>query len=805
MAGLIDQMRMIVGNAAECDLRSVLIRSSWKLDRALDLFFREKRDGKGAAAGAMQKTASRFFSNQGAATAARPSPPKPEPKGRSSPIGIDLTPPAGARSQVCVVPPPPPAVPCIPATLVVCPVSLLGQWAREIERFTPQGHLRVVIHHGTSRLLSARQLEGVDVVITSYGMVAHEMHRLGGAQAAADVALAAASTGRGGGAGAPGGPATKQGRKGAAAAAASAVVYGARWRRVVLDEAHAIKNTSTDTSRSCLAIEAVHRWALTGTPVQNSLKDLHSLVRFMRHQPWDEPAWWRRVIAQPFEAGDPRALPTLQALLRPLLLRRTKGMRDVDGRPIVVLPPKSEELVWLALSESERAFYDAIYSRSKATFEGFEAAGTVLNQYAVILSLLVRLRQACDHPFLVLGRRSNGPKLGDSPDDDADSSRADGAGLSSALVTRLLRRFMDSQAAQSTEEHEATTASDSDDDDGLSGDSDFEEPAAAAQSPDSHRGGVMAPADDDGAVSVLSSGDEAVSFSDSSSSDNDEDDEDFVTERAAPAQLAPIFGGADAGAAGAAASSPAATPGGGQSPRGDEGDDAAFGTPAAWAHRGDPIAEEAWPGERLFADVGIYSVPTEEVPTAAAGGKLEAEEARSSALAIMDGPASDGALWRSLWLGDVKVVVFSQFTSMLDVVQAGLRRRGTRFGRIDGSMTQPRRDAALASFRQRAGANVLLVSTKAGGQGLNVVEACVVFILDPWWNPATEQQAISRVHRIGQRRRVTVKRLLCSDTVEETLIELQRSKQQLADSALEAGATASSGKLTLDDLRRFFR
>ncbi|KAA0156988.1 hypothetical protein FNF31_05822 [Cafeteria roenbergensis] len=843
-------------------------------------------------------------------------------------------------------------------------------------------------------------------------MVAHEMHRLGGAQAAADVALAAASTGRGGGAGAPGGPATKQGRKGAAAAAASAVVYGARWRRVVLDEAHAIKNTSTDTSRSCLAIEAVHRWALTGTPVQNSLKDLHSLVRFMRHQPWDEPAWWRRVIAQPFEAGDPRALPTLQALLRPLLLRRTKGMRDVDGRPIVVLPPKSEELVWLALSESERAFYDAIYSRSKATFEGFEAAGTVLNQYAVILSLLVRLRQACDHPFLVLGRRSNGPKLGDSPDDDADSSRADGAGLSSALVTRLLRRFMDSQAAQSTgerpapgsaqdawpesgartgrvqaaaarvlaphvldmvralradgwagrecpvcldslvapvltscahllcdtclrqcfasstekrcpvcrvslpdrrdviaissgadptsklpppqraaaassgdaghnegdavaapcsatvpadaytpstklaelfrcldaverhnrrcrrrrdrllgseavpaaaavvaaaaaeeageetgspEEHEATTASDSDDDDGLSGDSDFEEPAAAAQSPDSHRGGVMAPADDDGAVSVLSSGDEAVSFSDSSSSDNDEDDEDFVTERAAPAQLAPIFGGADAGAAGAAASSPAATPGGGQSPRGDEGDDAAFGTPAAWAHRGDPIAEEAWPGERLFADVGIYSVPTEEVPTAAAGGKLEAEEARSSALAIMDGPASDGALWRSLWLGDVKVVVFSQFTSMLDVVQAGLRRRGTRFGRIDGSMTQPRRDAALASFRQRAGANVLLVSTKAGGQGLNVVEACVVFILDPWWNPATEQQAISRVHRIGQRRRVTVKRLLCSDTVEETLIELQRSKQQLADSALEAGATASSGKLTLDDLRRFFR
>ena len=274
---------------------------------------------------------------------------------------------------------------------------------------------------------------------------------------------------------------------------------------------------------------------------------------------------------------------------------------------------------------------------------------------------------------------------------------------------------------------------------------------------------------------------------------------------AAARRLAPIFGGADAGAAGAAASSPAATPGGGQSPRGDEGDDAAFGTPAAWAHRGDPIAEEAWPGERLFADVGIYSVPTEEVPTAAAGGKLEAEEARSSALAIMDGPASDGALWRSLWLGDVKVVVFSQFTSMLDVVQAGLRRRGTRFGRIDGSMTQPRRDAALASFRQRAGANVLLVSTKAGGQGLNVVEACVVFILDPWWNPATEQQAISRVHRIGQRRRVTVKRLLCSDTVEETLIELQRSKQQLADSALEAGATASSGKLTLDDLRRFFR
>ncbi|HXK23025.1 MAG TPA: DEAD/DEAH box helicase [Myxococcota bacterium] len=141
-----------------------------------------------------------------------------------------------------------------------------------------------------------------------------------------------------------------------------------------------------------------------------------------------------------------------------------------------------------------------------------------------------------------------------------------------------------------------------------------------------------------------------------------------------------------------------------------------------------------------------------------------------------------------------KALVFSQWTSLLDRVEPLLRRAALPFTRLDGSTRE--RGAVVADFQREDGPPVLLISLRAGGTGLNLTAADHVFILDPWWNPAVEDQAADRAHRIGQDRPVMVYRLVAEDTVEERVQALQRRKRELADAAL-AGA---AGALTRDDL-----
>jgi superfamily II DNA or RNA helicase len=144
-----------------------------------------------------------------------------------------------------------------------------------------------------------------------------------------------------------------------------------------------------------------------------------------------------------------------------------------------------------------------------------------------------------------------------------------------------------------------------------------------------------------------------------------------------------------------------------------------------------------------------------------------------------------------------KALVFSQWTGLLDLVEPHLVGAGIRFTRLDGSTRD--RGAVVADFQSESGPPVMLVSLKAGGTGLNLTAADHVFLLDPWWNPAVEDQAADRAHRIGQDRPVIVYRMVAKDTVEERIFALKEKKRALFDSAM-GGAQGSASPITKADL-----
>jgi superfamily II DNA or RNA helicase len=143
-----------------------------------------------------------------------------------------------------------------------------------------------------------------------------------------------------------------------------------------------------------------------------------------------------------------------------------------------------------------------------------------------------------------------------------------------------------------------------------------------------------------------------------------------------------------------------------------------------------------------------------------------------------------------------KALVFSQWTSLLDLIEPVLQQIGIPFLRLDGSTRD--RAAVVEAFQTDAGPPVMLISLKAGGTGLNLTAADHVFLCDPWWNPAVEDQAADRAHRIGQERPVMIYRLVATDTVEERILELQQRKRAIGDAAL--GDAAAAASLTREDL-----
>jgi non-specific serine/threonine protein kinase len=153
--------------------------------------------------------------------------------------------------------------------------------------------------------------------------------------------------------------------------------------------------------------------------------------------------------------------------------------------------------------------------------------------------------------------------------------------------------------------------------------------------------------------------------------------------------------------------------------------------------------------------------------------------------------------------GHHKALVFSQFTSMLHLIREALQEKGIPYLYLDGSMAAEARKKSVQQFQEDDQTRVFLISLKAGGVGLTLTAADYVYLVDPWWNPAAEQQAIDRSHRIGQVKKVFAYRMICKDTVEEKILQLQEKKRSLA-ADLVADETGFVKKLTQDDVAYLF-
>ncbi|HEX6039327.1 DEAD/DEAH box helicase, partial [Longimicrobium sp.] len=412
-------------------------------------------------------------------------------------------------------------------TLLVCPMSLVGNWQREAAKFAPA--LRVHVHHGGERLTGARlrkAVRGSDLVITTYALAARDREELGGVE----------------------------------------------WGRVVLDEAQNVKNAAARQSQAIRSFEAPRRIALTGTPVENRLAEMWSILDFLNPGLLGTARDFRSRFALPIERyRDAERAGQLKQLAGPFILRRLKTDRGI----IQDLPEKQEMKVFCNLTREQASLYQATVEDMMRRIE--ESDG--IQRRGLVLSTLLRLKQACNHPAQLLN---------------------DG----SALAGR--------------------------------------------------------------------------------------------------------------------------------------------------------------------------------------SGKLERLEE------VLD---------EVMQVGD-RALVFTQFAEMGHLLQARLQERFAReIPFLHGGTRKADRDALVARFQSPGGPSVLLLSLKAGGTGLTLTAANHVIHFDRWWNPAVEDQATDRAFRIGQRRDVQVRKLVCAGTLEERIDAVIEEKKALAGSVLGTGE-AWLTEMSTDELRR---
>ncbi|TRM66530.1 SNF2 family N-terminal domain-containing protein [Schizophyllum amplum] len=571
--------------------------------------------------------------------------------------------------------------------LVVAPTVAVMQWKNEIEAHT-EPPLRVLVWHGAAREADSAKLAAYDVVLTTYAVLESAFRKQ-----------------------------VKGFTRGNKIMKERSPVHAVHWGRIVLDEAHNIKERSTNTAKAAFELKATHRWCLSGTPLQNRVGELYSLVRFLGgdpfsfyfckrcpckslhwrfqdhktcddcgHGPMQHTCFWNNEILTPIQKhgmdgpGKP-AFKKLRILLDRMMLRRTKLQRADD----LGLPPRTVIVRRDYFSPEERELYLSLFSDAKREFNTFVDRGTVLNNYSNIFSLLTRMRQMACHPDLVLRSKTNANTF--APEEEE------------VTICRLCQDVAE-DAIQARCRHIFDRACISQ----------YLEAAAGVE--------------DEPTCPVCHV--------------------PLTIDLAAPAL---------------------------------EVNQAADGETGAEGVVGARSLKQGILG-RL--DLAKWRSST----------KIEALVEELSALRQQD--------------ATTKSIVFSQFVNFLDLVAFRLQRAGFAVCRLEGTMSPQARDATIKHFMTNVDVPVFLVSLKAGGVALNLTEASRVYLLDSWWNPAVEYQAMDRIHRLGQRRPVQAIKLVVEDSIESRIVQLQEKKAAMVDATLSTDDSAM-GRLTPEDLGFLFR
>ncbi|KAF5383948.1 hypothetical protein D9757_007371 [Collybiopsis confluens] len=720
-------------------------------------------------------------------------------------------------------------------TLIIVPAALMQQWKEEIETKT-NGIMSVHIHHGKDKLKKRSDIKQYDAIITTYQTLNGDFNIPKDLPTEEEADWLSKNGG---------------------------ILARTKFFRAIADEAQFIRNRSTRSSISLAHIKATYRWMLTGTPVTNTLADIYGLLRFGRFRPWNDWNDFNQYVAKMQVEDPPVAGQRAQTILAPLLMRRTKDSQ-LEGEPILKLKPKLIELVKLEFPPDERDCYDSFEKQSKMRLNKFIREKTLLKNHAFVLVMILRLRQLCCHPYLILSQtgkydnptalmgdevqkerdratkikgrtwvegilkdflkraRANEMDYDDEPAEDTSCpcsrrrmekfSPADIKFVSSAYLTFELLLFNTTAFCKfySWEPINliliSIVSGEGTEKENLEEEKRFEEASAKGlrKCPTCHaildmgpekifKAAAFEPTDEEiankkKAVYYGSSEDEDKShrpkpFELPQPDDSDDDlpdladimrpskkqktkkntriDDDEIIDLTMDDISEPIF--SSPSRPGHSFSSKRKSP----QPRNGKGK----------AQQG----EETGKSGLSAALLATWSKADDDMEPSVKMMKL-VEYIKS---------------WEKL--GDKTI-----WTSMLDLIEVVFSRYGIQNLRYDGQMNRSQRDRTLALFKKPDGPKVILISTKSGGVGLNLVAANRIVNMDLSWNYAAESQAYDRAHRIGQEKTVYVKRLVVSDTIEERLLQLQDVKVGLAEAALGEGSGTKLTKLSMKDIKFLF-